>query len=88
MNSRLALSILFSAVCLWAGQVHAGVWSQAKGGYYAKFSGIFYNAGEAFDGQGDRLAGNAWIDVLYDTVFSGKNVGAGSSLGIGLSISR
>ncbi len=65
MNSRLTLSILFSAACLWTGQAHAGAWSQAKGGYYAKFSGIFYNAGEAFDGQGNRQS--RALDETFDS---------------------
>ena len=35
-------------------QVESGAWSQPRGGYYTKLSGIFYSADEAFDGSGEK----------------------------------
>ena len=35
-----------------------------------------------------QLHGPLWLDLLYETIFAGKNIGAGSSFGLGLSISR
>jgi len=32
--------------------------------------------------------GPVWVDFLFETIFTGKNTGAGTSLGIGLSLSR
>ena len=43
-------------VLLATGQVWAGAWSQAKGHYYAKSSGIFYRADKVFDEMGKRRA--------------------------------
>lgn len=37
-----------------AGPVWAGAWSQAKGHYYAKSSGIFYRTDQVFDEMGKR----------------------------------
>ncbi len=34
-----------------------------------------------------NVTGKVWIDATYDTIFRGKNVGAGRAFGIGLSIS-
>lgn len=34
----------------------AGAWSQARGSYYAKLSGIFYRSDEVFNDMGDRAA--------------------------------
>jgi hypothetical protein len=41
---------------LVAGPAWAGAWSQAKGHYYTKSSGIFYRADEVFDEMGRRRA--------------------------------
>jgi hypothetical protein len=43
-------------VLLVAGPVWAGAWSQTKGHYYAKSSGIFYRADQVFDEMGKRRA--------------------------------
>ena len=49
----LAVSILL-VHALAPVALHAGAWSQAKGRYYTKLSGIFYSADEAFDTQGNK----------------------------------
>ena len=41
-------------ILLVAGPVWAGAWSQAKGHYYAKSSGIFYRTDHVFDEMGKR----------------------------------
>ena len=43
------------ALC-WAGEVGAGAWSQPRGGYYAKLSGIHYSTSEVFNDMGRRAA--------------------------------
>lgn len=40
----------------WAGEVGAGAWSQPRGGYYAKLSGIHYSTTEVFNDMGQRAA--------------------------------
>jgi hypothetical protein len=35
-----------------------------------------------------NIAGRVWLDLLYERVVDGENVGAGSSLGFGLSITK
>ena len=35
-----------------------------------------------------RVAGPLWIDLLWKSVFQGENIGAGSSLGLGLALIR
>ncbi len=47
----LAIGLL--ALC-WSGEVWAGAWSQPRGGYYAKISGIDYSATEVFNDMGNR----------------------------------
>jgi hypothetical protein len=32
-----------------------------------------------------QVTGPFWVDLFYESIFTGKNVGAGSSIGIGLS---
>ena len=49
----LAMGLL--ALC-WAGEVWAGAWSQPRGGYYAKLSGIHYSTDEVFNDMGQRAA--------------------------------
>ena len=43
------------ALC-WVGEVWAGAWSQPRGGYYAKLSGIDYSTAEVFNDMGQRAA--------------------------------
>ncbi|MCE2450968.1 MAG: hypothetical protein J4F35_22235 [Candidatus Latescibacteria bacterium] len=49
----LAMGLL--ALC-WAGESWAGAWSQPRGGYYAKLSGIHYSTAEVFNDMGQRAA--------------------------------
>ncbi len=49
----LAMGLL--AWC-WAGAVWAGAWSQPRGGFYAKLSGIHYSTTEVFNDMGKRAA--------------------------------
>ena len=46
--------ILLMLGAIWPHWAGAGAWSQAKGRYYAKVSGIFYTSDEVFDDMGDR----------------------------------
>ena len=43
------------ALC-WVGEVWGGAWSQPRGGYYAKLSGIHYSTAEVFNDMGKRAA--------------------------------
>ena len=47
----LAVVGLLLGLCAESG---AGAWSQARGSYYAKLSGIFYRSDEVFNDMGDR----------------------------------
>ncbi|MDE2807016.1 MAG: hypothetical protein OXN90_01240, partial [Gemmatimonadota bacterium] len=47
----LAMGLL--ALCC-AGESWAGAWSQPRGGYYAKLSGIHYSTTEVFNDMGKR----------------------------------
>lgn len=49
----LALAMGLLALC-WAGEGWAGAWSQPRGGYYAKLSGIHYSTAEVFNDMGRR----------------------------------
>ena len=51
---RRCLLISLGWALLVAGQAEGAAWSQKKGGYYVKVSGIFYSADEQFDGAGNR----------------------------------
>ena len=47
------------ALC-WAGEVWGGAWSQPRGGYYAKLSGIHYSTAEVFKRHGQNALLWAW----------------------------
>lgn len=48
------LLLIVATVCAFAPSAQAGAWSQQKGHYYAKFSGIFYSADEVYNDMGKR----------------------------------
>lgn len=48
--------IILTFSLLWVSQVEGAAWSQQKGHYYAKLSGLVFTADELFDGNGDRHA--------------------------------
>ena len=50
----LALTILVSLPMVVRCPAWAGAWSQAKGSYYTKFSGIFYSSDEVYNDMGKR----------------------------------
>ena len=50
----LSLAILVSLPIGVRSPAWAGAWSQAKGSYYAKFSGIFYSFDEVYHDMGKR----------------------------------
>jgi hypothetical protein len=50
----LSLAIFLGLAVGDQSAVRAGAWSQAKGHYYAKFSGIFYSSGEVYNDMGSR----------------------------------
>ena len=52
-ETALVVVGLLLGLCAEAG---AGAWSQARGSYYAKLSGIFYRSDEVFNDMGDRAA--------------------------------
>ena len=54
MASLLVLTI--AGVSLAPAPVGAGAWSQAKGHYYAKLSGIYYSSDEVYNDMGMRQA--------------------------------
>ena len=50
------LLLIVASLCAHVPAVQAGAWSQQKGHYYAKFSGIFYSANEVYNDMGRRQA--------------------------------
>ena len=61
------LLLIVASLCAHVPAVQAGAWSQQKGHYYAKFSGIFYSADEVYNDMGKRQSMGA-----EDDEFTGK----------------
>ena len=58
----LPLLSIVASLCAHVPAVQAGAWSQQKGHYYAKFSGIFYSADEVYNDMGKRQSMGAEND--------------------------
>ena len=55
MRNRTELAVVVLALaCTWQSAALAGAWSQARGHYYTKVSGIFYTSDEVYNDMGVR----------------------------------